>query len=115
MTTGVYLGGSPSDRFSFTRSYAYQLSIIGDTNDIDQAGDTFTMWIDRGIGYGITYVLQPYILPWSSNHYTLDFVVYDCWWHAFFDGIHHPQAFTVNYWWRSTPIKPTLSLSLIHI
>lgn len=110
MTTGVYLGGFPSNKFAFPRSYAYQLSFLGDTVDYDQSGDTFTMWIDRGIGYGITYVLHPYILPWSSNRYTLDYVVYDCWWHAFGDGIHHPQGFTVNFWWRTTPEKPTLSI-----
>lgn len=110
MPTGIYLGGYPSDKFSFTRSYVAQLVIQGDTGDIDQAGDTFTMWIDRSIGYGITYILNDFIQPWSSNGYTLDFVVYDCWWHAFFDGVHHPQAFTVNYWWRGTPIRPVLSI-----
>lgn len=110
MTTGIYLGGYPSDRFSFTRSYAAQLSIIGDTGDIDQFGDTLIMWIDRSIGYGITYVLKPWIIPWSSNGYTLDFVVHDCWWHAFFDGIHHAQVFTVNYWWRGDPQRPVISI-----
>lgn len=110
MTTGVYLGGYPSDKFSFTRSYACQISIIGDTGDIDQSGDIFTMWIDRSIGYGITYVLNPFILPWSSNGYTLDYVVYDCWWHAFFDGVHHPQAYTVNFWFRDDPVRATISI-----
>ena len=110
MTTGVYLGSSPDARFTFNRAYMYQLSFIGDTNDIDQFGDTFTMWIDRSIGYGITYVLNSYIQPWTSNSYTLDHVVYDCWWHAFFDSVHHPQAFTTNWWWRGTPGKPTVSI-----
>ena len=110
MTTGVYAGGYPSNHFAFTRSYITELSIMGDTNDVDRVGDTFTMWIDRSIGYGVTYVLQPYILPWSSNHYTVDYVVYDCWWHAFFDGVHHPQIYAVNVWWRNTPIRQTLSI-----
>lgn len=110
MTTGVYLGGYPSDKFSFTRSYASVLSFIGDSADFDVSGDTFTMWIDRSIGYGITYILNDFIQPWSSNGYTLDYVVYDCWWHAYFDGVHHPQSFTVNYWWRGDPLQPNLSI-----
>lgn len=110
MTTGIYLGGYPSNKFSFTRSYAIQLEILGDSNDVDVSGDTYTMWIDRPTGYGVTYVLNDFIKPWSSNGYTLDYVVYDCWWHQFFDGIHHPQAFTVNFWWRGTPTIATLTL-----
>ena len=110
MTTGVFLGAYPSPQFAFPRSYAYQLSFIGDTTDYDQAGDQFTMWIDRLIGYGITYVLNSYVQPWSSNRYTLDHVVYDCWWHAFFDGVHHPQAYTVNFWTRGSPLRNTVSI-----
>ena len=110
VTTGVYLGGYPSAQFALNRAYAYQLSFLGATNDLDVSGDTYTLWYDRSIGYGITYVLFPYFKPWSSNRYTLDFIVYDCWWHAFFDGIHHPQGFTVNYWWRDTPKLPTLTI-----
>lgn len=110
MTTGVYLGGYPGNTFAFPRSYMHQLSLLGDSSDTEQSGDVFTMWINRAIGYGVTYVLQPYILPWSSNRYTLDFVVYDCWWFANFDGIHHPQGFTVNYWWRGSPARPTITL-----
>jgi hypothetical protein len=110
MTTGIYLGGYPSDKFSFTRSYACCLSFLGDSADVEQSGDTFTMWIDRPTGYGITYILRPYILPWSSNGYTLDYVVHDCWWHQHFNGIRHPQVFTVNFWFRGSPVRPTLTI-----
>lgn len=110
MPTGVYLGGFPSPEFAFTRSYAAQLGFYGDSTDIDQSGDTFTVWLDRPTGYGIVYVLNDFIQPWSSNRYTLDFVVADCWWIYNFDGFHHPQAFTVNYWWRGFPLRPTISL-----
>ena len=110
MPTGIYLGGYPSNKFSFTRSYACSLSFLGDSGDFDQDGDTFTMWIDRPTGYGVTYVLRPYILPWSSNGYTLDYVVDDCWWHQFFDSVHHPQAFTVNFWFRGDPVRPTITV-----
>jgi len=110
VTTGVYLGSYPAPQFAFPRSYAAQLSFMGDSLDYDQAGDTFTMWIDRPTGYGVTYVLFPFVQPWSSNRYTLDHIVYDCWWHQFFDGVHHPQAFTTNFWWRGTPSRPTITI-----
>lgn len=102
MTTGIYLGGSPSNKFAFYRSYAYVLTTLGDSNDIEVDGNTITMFIDRPTNYGVVYVLNDFIIPWSSNRYTLDYVVYDCWWFSGFDGIHHPQAFTVNFWPRTT-------------
>jgi len=110
VSTGIYLGGYPSDKFVFTRAYAEFIEVLGDTNDVDNTDDTYTMWIDRSIGYGITYVLRPYIKPWSSNHYSLDYVVDDCWWHAFFDSVHHPQAYTVNFWARGSSNALTLTL-----
>ena len=110
MPTGVFLGAFPDARFVFTRSYVHTLSFLGDSVDYDNAGDTFTMWIDRPTGYGVTYVLKPFIQPWSSNHYTLDHVVDDCWWHYGFDGIHHNQAYTVNYWWVGSPSRPHLTI-----
>ena len=110
MTTGVYLGSYPDARFVYTRSYAAILQIVGDTNDVDVSGDFLTMWIDRSIGYGITYELYPFVKPWSSNHYTLDHVVFDCYWHAFFDSVHHPQAYTTNFWWVGAPVRPTISI-----
>jgi len=110
MPTGVFLGAYPSPRFAFTRSYVEKLEILGDSNDVDVSGDQYTMWIDRPTGYGVTYILNSYIKPWSSNGYTLDHVVYDCWWHYGFDGIHHPQAFTVNCWPRGSFSLTTLTL-----
>jgi hypothetical protein len=110
MPVGVFLGAYPSAQFAFPRSYAYQLSLLGQSNDVEQFGDKFIQWIDRSIGYGVTYVLNDFILPWSSNRYTLDHVVYDCWWHAFFDGVHHPQAYTVNFWVRGSPLLNTITL-----
>jgi hypothetical protein len=110
MTTGIYLGSYPDPRFCFTRSYAEFIEVIGDTNDVDVSDNTYIMWIDRSIGYGITYVLNDYIKPWSSNGYTLDHVVYDCWWHAFFDSVHHPQPYTVNFWGRGSNNASTISI-----
>jgi len=110
MTTGIYLGGYPSDRFVVYRSYYYQLEIVGDSNDVDVVGDTITMWISRPLNYGITYVLNDYVIPWSSNRYTLDFIVYDCWWFFGGSGVHNAQAYTVNFWPRTADLIPTLSI-----
>lgn len=110
MTTGVYLGGFPSSHFALPRSYYFQLSLLGDSGDVDQAGDTLTMYISRPLNYGIVYVLNPFVIPWSSNRYTLDYIVYDCWWFFGFDGVHHPQAYTVNYWQRGSPARDTLTI-----
>lgn len=110
MTTGNYLGGYPGNTFAFPRSYVTQLSVLGDSADVEFSGDLVTMFISRPLNYGVAYILQPYIQPWSSNRYTLDFVVQDCWWFFGLDGVHHVQDFTVNVWWRGTPARPTLTL-----
>jgi hypothetical protein len=105
-----YLGSYPSARFAFPRSYAYQLSIIDATATVILAGDTIIVMFDASIGYFTTYVLDPRFLPWTSNRCTLDFIVLDCWWQAFFDGVHHVQSFTTNHWYRGTPAVATVSL-----
>ena len=110
MTTGEYIGGYPSNKFTITRSYAYQLSFLSETADVERSGNTFTVFINRATNFGVVYVIQDWVIPWSSNRLSLDFVVYDCWWFLGGDGVHHPQIFTVNYWWRGSPIKPTLTI-----
>lgn len=112
MPTGIYLGGYPSNKFAFPRSYLKQFCIIATSGDVEQSDDQFTVWFDRLIGYGVTFILQPNILPWNSNRYTLDYFVYDLWWHAFFDGVHHPDSYTAAMTWRGTPKRPTLSITL---
>lgn len=110
MTTGVYLGSYPAPQFAFPRSYAIALTTLGDSNDIEISDDTITMYIDRTLNYGVVYVLFPYVIPWSSNRYTLDHIVYDCWWFYGFDGVHHPQAFTTNYWIRTAANVPCVTV-----
>jgi hypothetical protein len=72
--------------------------------------NVITVMYDPLIGYFTTYVIDERFLPWSSNRWTLDFIVVDCWWQAFFDGIHHVQSFTTNHWYRSDPPLATISL-----
>lgn len=110
MTTGILVGASPSPQFRFPRSYLKQLAIVGATNDVEQFGNEFVLWLDRSISYGVRIVFADFILPWSSNVYSLDHAVYDLWWFAFGDGVHHPDTFSVLWSHRGTPPIPTLSV-----
>lgn len=102
---------TPQAKFAFPRSYAYQIYVEDQSPNITRVGDYIHTDIDASIGYGIWYKVRPQIWEWSSNRYTLDFVVEDCWWEAFFDGIHHPQDFVVAFASRSTPQIPSIVIS----
>jgi hypothetical protein len=109
---GIFTDGYPSDEFTFIRSYISRFCIISTSTDIDQFGDTFTVWFDRSIGYGATFTLRSDFLPWNSNRYRLDNVVEDLYWHAFFDSIHHPDSYSAAVTWRGDPVLQTYSITL---
>lgn len=111
MPTGVPYGYFPSAKFAFPRSYFAQILVSDQAADITRVGNSIHTSIDPLIGYGIWYQIHPNIWPWSSNRYTLDFVVVDCWWEAFFDGVHHPQGYTTNFLYYGTPPLPTLQIA----
>ena len=105
-----FLGAYPQPRFALPRSYAYQLSILDGAAAVTMVDNVITVMFNPLIGYYTTYVLDERFLPWSSNRWTLDFIVAACTWQAYFDGVHHLQAFTVNHWFRGVPAVPTITL-----
>lgn len=102
------LSYSPTQKFAFKRSYAAQIVVSGQSNDVEFVGGTITQWIDRSIGYGIVYKILPAFVAWSSNRYTLDYIVDDVWWFAFFDGIHHPQDYRIAFATMGMPYRPSV-------
>jgi hypothetical protein len=108
--TGIPYGYFPSAKFAFPRSYFARILVTDQSPNITLVGNLIHTDIDASIGYGIWYVLDIRIMPWSSNRYTLDFPVIDCWWEAFFDGIHHPQGYEVNFTYHGTPLLPCLEI-----
>lgn len=105
--TGYY----PGAKFAFPRSYYYQIYVEDQSPNISRVGNFIHVDIDTSIGYGIWYKLRPQFWNWSSNRYTLDFVIEDVWWEAFFDGVHHPQNVIVQYGSRGTPPIDSLIIS----
>lgn len=99
---------TPSAKFAFPRSYAYQIYVEDQAPTITRVGDYIHTDISSVIGYGIWYKIRPQMWNWSSNRYTLDFVVETCWWEAFFDGIHHDQDYVVALAPRGT--SPLMSI-----
>lgn len=86
----------PNARLAFPRSYIQAISVAAPTTDVDWTGETLLMWLDRSISYGSALKFFVPALAWSSNRYTLDHIVCDAWWFAFGDGIHHPDAATID-------------------
>jgi hypothetical protein len=97
-------------KFAFPRSYIHQLVVSDQSPNITLTDNVILTTIDITIGYWIVYVLDPRFMAWSSNRYTLDFPVVECYWQAFFDGVHHPQSVATNYiYYGPTPL-PSLEV-----
>lgn len=101
----------PGAKFAFPRSYYYQIYCEDQSPNISRFLDYIHVDIDPTIGYGIWYKIRPQFWNWSSNRYTLDFVLEDVWWEANFDGVHHPQAAVVQFGSRGNPPIASLIIS----
>jgi len=94
---------TPQAKFAFPRSYFYEIVVEDQAPTILRVGNNIHTIIDASVGYGIWYIINPKMWAWSSNRYTLDHVVLDCWWEYGFDGVHHPQDYGVA--WNGEPLR----------
>jgi len=94
---GVYVSSSPNKRFALTRSYVRGIQIQDEGTTITQVGSETWSNIPGIPGYRIVYEIRPAVLPWSSNRYTLDFVILNCWWRTNAQPQIHPQTYSVDY------------------
>ena len=66
---------SPSAKFTFPRSYVYDFVIYANGNNVFQTSDGFRIETPPVTYPEAFIVLLPQFIPWSSNFYTLDFVI----------------------------------------
>lgn len=99
---------SPSPKFALPRSYITQLVIGTHGYDCTKTGNVFTCNSTYTPGQVEGYEIAPYVWPWSSNKYTLDYIVIDSWWTNTAEPWHHPNYYSLTYQWRGDPGKPVL-------
>jgi len=94
---GVYVSSSPSKPFAFPRSYVKGFQIHDEGTSLTISGSEIWSNIPGIPGYRNVYEIRPVVLPWSSNRYTLNYVVLNCWWRTNASPSQHPQAYAVDY------------------
>lgn len=89
--TGTFYPGA---RFAFPRSYIYQLDIAGYGDLVTQVGNIFTIHDTVGGTATVAIIkIDNRFVPWSSNGWTLDFIVTD--FYALING--NPPEVPLNF------------------
>jgi hypothetical protein len=91
---GVY---SPQSKFSFPRSYVRGISLEVVANGITMVGDTITFINPSLPSQHFTVVIDPRVFPWSSNGYTLDYVISESYYQNDPDPTEFPMSFALSY------------------
>lgn len=85
----------PSGDWNFIRSYITRLLITDDPGTISIDDNTITLTIPGYPHYIHVFVINPAIWVWSSNCYTLTFLMVDGW-YEFGDTTHHDFGATLT-------------------
>lgn len=108
--TGVSYGYYPQGRFAFPRSYVAGILVSDQAPQIQQFGNQFRTIIDISVEYWITYLVDERFMAWSSNRWTLDYIVTSCSWaHTAYPGTHD-QGYIVNFTYWGDPPLPVVEL-----
>jgi len=92
--TGFY---SPQAKFWFRRSYLRGFSLEVTASGIAIAGNVIT-FINPGLpSQHFTIVIEPRVFAWSSNAYSLDFIVSESYYQNDPDPTHYPMDFALSY------------------
>ena len=100
----------PNAQFVILRSYIYKLQFLDETGALFVSGNEFTIALVGSPGYAHVYKIFEHVLDWSSNRYTLDHIVEDCWWRDDANPTHHPQAYSVTYFHDPIDKLPTIKV-----
>jgi len=100
----------PQPKFVFIRSYVTQIVVSDQAPGILFVGTKITTLIDPTTGYRIEYNLRANWLPWSSNRYTLDYVVESCFWFGTYAGPPNVQDYGVAYLMHPTNFKMSIQI-----
>lgn len=94
---GINFGYAPQAKFAFPRSYVLDILVSDWTGTYTMVDNVITVDFPDHIGHKNVYVVNPKFLAWSSNRYTLDFVVCDAWNQENPDDTPNPSGYQTRY------------------
>lgn len=96
MTIGA-AGFYPSAKFTFPRSYVYEIAIARYGDTVTHSAGRFTIHAVPPDPTVLIVQTYPNFWQWNSNHYTLDHIVTEC--YALIGGVgaQVPVNFTLTY------------------
>jgi hypothetical protein len=108
MTIGVGTF-TPNGRFSVPRSFINDIVVYHNGDTIVQVANSFTIhapFPDPTIGF---FRLDNRFWGWSSNYWTLDYIITDCWYKLGGVGAEIPMPFQLHYYNEPTTGRTGLS------
>lgn len=102
---------TPGAKFAFPRSYIRSIAVVDRSTDVDFVDNEIIVHSTDLPDLSLHYVLEPRFLPFSSNAYTLDFVVCDAFYT--FAPTYTPNnwAFNTTYEINPNDLKPMIVIS----
>lgn len=89
---------TPSPNFSFPRSYIVDFYVFRNGNTIVQTVNKFVVTDAFDPNLTATFVLHENFLPWSSNGFTLDFIVQESYYQTTPGGMQIPLPFNIDFY-----------------
>jgi len=109
---GFLVGTSPSPKFAFPRSYVLNLAFTAGGWPMTQADNVFTLVVGSPVVYTEVLELYPNFFEWSSNRYTLDYIVKSI---GYFTpgGPLSPAGVGVNWFPNDDPPTPSILFDFV--
>ena len=104
--TGTY---NPQPKFFLPRSYVFGINFATYSgNTVTRSGDRFTVHAVPPDPTFLVCQILPAFYPWSSNSYSLDFIITEFWYKAGGVGSEIPLPFQLGYF--QDPLRHSSSL-----
>lgn len=87
----------PAARFGFPRSYIYDFHVFRNGDTIVQSANTFVVTDATNPNLTATFRIDPRFFVWSSNSWTLDYVLIDSYYQNFPGDTPHPLPYNLIY------------------
>jgi len=104
---------SPACSFAFTRAYVRQLVFTTGGWPYTWDGQLFRVFVGDPLIYINNTLFRPEFIEWSSNCYTLDFIVQECYYQVPPGFAHNPAGNGVNWYPNSPTNIPSIQIDFV--
>jgi hypothetical protein len=104
---------SPSAKFAVTRSYVKKIAFTTGGWPTEWDGTLFRVYVGSPLVYINNVLFNPKFIAWSSNVYSLDYIVEQCYYQVPPLFAHNPSTIGVNWFPNDDPPTPSLQIDFI--